>query len=268
MIPDGLFGFRHFFGDRLGFLFAPDFVRFFENELGRSFRALDHGRRLVLGVREDLSGFPRVFFDPAPGVFFLTFQVFPDQSGLLFLSFQFLAHVIQPADDVFEMDGVRVDQLLCAVDDGFRDTQFGRNCESVGFSGRSDDQPVCGLKRFDVELAGRVFHVIGIQCIRLQFGVMGRHGAERAAAAHVLEDGPGQRGSFDGIGTRTEFVQDDERVLVHRFEDGNDADHMRGERGKALLDALLVSDIAKDVFEHGDRRTFVRRDLQTGLRHQ
>ena len=58
------------------------------------------------------------------------------------------------------------------------------------------------------------------------------------------------------------------RHRVCLLQDGYDVGHMGREGAKALLDALLVSDIGENLLEHGQLRSVEGRNMKPCLAHQ
>ena len=84
----------------------------------------------------------------------------------------------------------------------------------------------------------------------------------------ALEDGHGERRTFLRIRAGAEFVDEDEVICARLVEDGNDMRHVRGKRRKALLDALLVADVGKDIVVKRNRRALLDRQKAAALRHE
>ena len=95
----------------------------------------------------------------------------------------------------------------------------------------------------------------------------GRHGAH-APVVQVVQDGDGEGRALRGIGSGSQLVEEAEGVRVRVLQDGNDAGHVGGEGAQALLDALLVPDIRKNLPEHGKPGPVLGRDMKAGLSHQ
>jgi len=104
--------------------------------------------------------------------------------------------------------------------------------------------------------------------IELQLGVVGGDKSQTAALADVLEQRPRQSRALSGVGPCAELIQQDQRALVHLFQEGDDVRQMRREGGQALLDGLFITDINKHGFEKGERGPRICRDVHSRLRHQ
>ena len=90
----------------------------------------------------------------------------------------------------------------------------------------------------------------------------------RAAGTDVLDDRDGEGRALDRVGARAQLVEEDEGIAVRLVEDIDNGLHVRGEGGKALLDALLVADVGEDAGKDAHRAAVARRDVQSALRHQ
>ena len=82
---------------------------------------------------------------------------------------------------------------------------------------------------------------------------MRRRGDACAALAAELNDGNGQRRALGGVRARAELVKQDEAVFVADLEDLYNILCMRRERGKRLLDGLLVADVGENLLIDIDR---------------
>ncbi len=77
-----------------------------------------------------------------------------------------------------------------------------------------------------------------------------------------------QRRAFGRVSARAKLVKEHKVVFAHRFHDGDNIGHVRGEGGQGLLDGLLIADIGKDILKHGKLRAQCAGDMKAGLRHQ
>ena len=97
---------------------------------------------------------------------------------------------------------------------------------------------------------------------------MGRSGHAGAHLTGIADNGNRQSRTLNRVGTRTQFVEQHEVALPAAVHDGHDGLHVRGERGQALLDALLVTDIGVNMLKQADFRLLVRRDMQAAGSHE
>ena len=97
---------------------------------------------------------------------------------------------------------------------------------------------------------------------------MGRSSYAGAHLAGIADDSDSQRRALDRISARTQFVEQHEVALPAAVHDGHDGLHVRGERGQALLDALLVTDIGVNMLKQADFRLLVRRNMQAAGSHE
>ena len=78
-----------------------------------------------------------------------------------------------------------------------------------------------------------------------------------AAFAAELDDGDGERRALCRVGTGAELVEEDETVAVADLEDLHNILCMRRERGKRLLNGLLVAYIGINMLKHREFAAFV-----------
>ena len=90
----------------------------------------------------------------------------------------------------------------------------------------------------------------------------------RAHLAGIADDGNRQCRALDRVGTRTQFIEQHEVALPAAVHNRHDGLHARRERGQALLDALLVTDIGVNMLKQADFRLFIRRNMQAACRHE
>src|SRR5260370_42473400 len=76
-----------------------------------------------------------------------------------------------------------------------------------------------------------------------------------------------QRSAFFGIGCRTEFVEQDERVRSRCPRDEIDVRNMRRKRREILLDRLIVADVGENGVENRHVGA-IGEDGNSRLRHQ
>ena len=93
-------------------------------------------------------------------------------------------------------------------------------------------------------------------------------GNARAHLAGIADNSNRQSRTLNRVGTGTQFVKQHEVALPAAVHDGHDGLHVRGERGQALLDALLVTDIGVNMLKQADFRLLVRRDMQAAGSHE
>ena len=97
---------------------------------------------------------------------------------------------------------------------------------------------------------------------------MGGGGDLRAALAELLEDRDRQSRALDGVGACAQLVDDGEGGAIAQLQDTDDVRDVRGEGRKALLDALLVSDIHQHTAEHGQAGVISCGHHHAAHRHQ
>ena len=124
--------------------------------------------------------------------------------------------------------------------------------------------PVERLVGLDVE-PGRGVLDVG-RCGRplLQLGVVARCHGEPRLPCEALEQRLGKGGTLDGIGSRCDLVEEDERAVCRRGEDPGERAQVTREGREAHRDRLLVADVDEDVVEDRQRR-LVGRWAQTAL---
>ncbi len=77
----------------------------------------------------------------------------------------------------------------------------------------------------------------------------------------------GKRRTLCGVCTRAELIKEQQRAVVALLEYADNIGHMSRKSGQALLNALLVADVSKNVREHRQVAAVRRRDMQPALAH-
>ncbi|MPM18475.1 hypothetical protein SDC9_64886 [bioreactor metagenome] len=93
-------------------------------------------------------------------------------------------------------------------------------------------------------------------------------GQLRAGAAHPLDNCHSQRRALHRVRSRAQFVEQYKGPPVRLLENLNNAGHVGGEGGQALLDALLVSHVRQHPLVYGNLAPRRRRNVQPALGHQ
>ena len=90
----------------------------------------------------------------------------------------------------------------------------------------------------------------------------------RALPAAVLDDRHRKRRALGRVGARAELVKEHKGPVVELLEHADDVDHVRGEGGERLGNALFVTDIGENTGEEGNSRILGGGNMQAALRHQ
>ena len=235
--------------------------------------------RRILGLLQDLAGLfvglPEDLITGLVDALLLLLQPPFQRLDLPFIGFDLLlllfnghAALLQVGKQILKAFVLRADLGGGRFDDLLGKAKPPGNGEGVALSGYADEQPVGGPQGLHVKFAAGVFHKGGGKGVNLQLAVMGgRHGAH-APVVQVVQDGDGKGRALRGIGSGSQLVEEAEGVRVRVLQDGHDAGHVGGEGAQALLDALLVPDIRKNLPEHGKLRPVLGRDMKAGLSHQ
>ena len=140
--------------------------------------------------------------------------------------------------------------------------------ERLAAARQPDREPVRRRERLEVELDRRVAGPVGRVGVRLELGVVGRRGDERAGPDEVVEQRLGQRRALGRVGAGAELVEQDQRARPGRLDDPGDRPEVARERREGLGDRLLVADVGEDVAQDRQPRARRRRDVEPGLVHQ
>ena len=84
----------------------------------------------------------------------------------------------------------------------------------------------------------------------------------------MLDDGNGQGRALNGVGAGAQLIKQNQAVPVRLLQNGDNGLHVGGERGQALLNALLVADVRQHPLVHGHLAAIPHRDMQAALGHQ
>mgnify|MGYP000859146551 CR=1 FL=1 len=99
-------------------------------------------------------------------------------------------------------------------------------------------------------------------------GVVRRRSDLRTLRTRLLDDGDGQCRTLNGVGARTQLIEEDQAVLVRLVQDLHDVFHMRRKGRQTLLDALLVADVGQHRGKDAHGAAVVAGDMQAALHHQ
>ena len=89
-----------------------------------------------------------------------------------------------------------------------------------------------------------------------------------AHLARIADHRNRKRRALDRIGACAQLIEQHEVALSAAVHDGHDIFHMRGEGGQRLFNRLFIADIRVNVLKQADLTLLVRRNMQTGSRHQ
>ena len=179
-----------------------------------------------------------------------------DFFGLLLQTFRFLAgrlHLLpllfQLGQDIFKVFVAFINQVVRFFQNFLRQTQFPGNSKGVGLSRNTDQKTIGGAQGVYVKLAGSVDDTLCPHGVEFQFGIVGGCHHSAAHLSAEFDDGCGQRCTFRRVGTGSQLIKQHQRpviALVHHIHNGA---HMAGERGQALGNGLLISDIRQNQVE-------------------
>ena len=128
--------------------------------------------------------------------------------------------------------------------------------------GLAVDQLVGRREGLQLEAERRARHALGRRRVGLELIVVARGDHGGAAAAEVIDNRDAERAAFDRIGSRADFVEQDERgrhqPAIHRRDVGD----VRRERAQARFDRLLVADIGEDAIGTPGSATPARRGCE------
>ena len=140
--------------------------------------------------------------------------------------------------------------------------------DRVGLPGKADRQVVGRAQGFDIELNVGVAQARVVVRERLQFAVVRGRDEGAAAFEQPFEDRPGERRALRWVCAGAEFIEQHERPRLGPFEDAPHVSHVGRERGKRLLDALLVANVSEDARVDNHLAAVVAGHRQPGLGHQ
>ena len=206
--------------------------------------------------------------DLALGLLLKALVLLAQAASLLALLLHLHAADLQLLDHALKGLVLGTDHMARACDNSRGKPQLFGNSKGVGLAGCADNETIGGTQGLHVKLAGGVAHAGGIQRVGLQLGVVGSSDAGRTGLTHRLDDGHGQRRALYGVGATTQLVKEHKGAGAYLGHNGNDVDHMGGEGGKGLLDALLVTKIHQNVIKGADTALLAARDVQTRLGHE
>ena len=157
--------------------------------------------------------------------------------------------------------------LLGSLNDAAGDAKLFADQECIGFARYAHAQLIGGAQGLQIKLTTGVDHALSLQRKDLQFRIVGGSHQQHTTAAQLLNDCNCQRGTFGGVGTGTQLVQQHKGVRHGQFQNAGDFFHVAGEGGQALLNALFIADIYQKFIEHADLAALVCRDQKAALCH-
>ena len=187
---------------------------------------------------------------------------------LLVLFFELLAALLELCHHVLKIGVLAGNELPRPVNNAAVHSEALGNCESVALSGNADEELIGRRKGLHVKLTAGVFYPRCLERVHLYFGVVGRCGELRSVELQLFDYRHRESRALHRVGSRAQLVKKHKASVVCLFKDPNGVVDMGREGGKALLNALLVADIGKDVFKDGDGACLPGGNHQTAHCHK
>ena len=177
------------------------------------------------------------------------------------------AFLFKAFDDRFKAAIFSRNVGFCAFNDGRGKPKLLGDGKRIGFTGRTDDELIGRTERIHVKLTGSIANAVRIERVGFELRIVCGCGAKRVFLAYRFQNGNGKRRALDGVCSRAHFVEEDEASALDVCEHLHDMHHMRGERGKRLLNALFITDIREDIVENAHHRAVSHGDMKSRLGH-
>ena len=169
--------------------------------------------------------------------FLFVFQLFLKRFNFQFVLCNLCALVLncdttffQRGQYVFKRFILFIDLFACLFNDGFRDSEFGRNCKCITFSRNTDQQAISRTQCFYIKFAAGIFDTGSGKGKNFQFTVMSScHGAD-SAFMQIRENRDGQCSTLRRVSSGAELVKQNQGMTVCFSKKRDDICHV-GRKG-------------------------------------
>ena len=183
-----------------------------------------------------------------------------------------LTLLLKPADHGIHITfGLRAEQAAGLIDHPRIKAKASRNRQGIAAARNPPEELIGGRQRFTVKGDGCVFEAAVAVLERFQFSEVGGGNGQPGPFGKRAQQSRRQCCAFTGIGSRTHLIKQNQRrdwPLGQSIEDLADPFHMTTERGQALLQRLLVTDIRKHLGTPGQGRRPRAGKPEPGTGHQ
>ena len=241
-IGDGLVGFLFGFGQNISCIFVGLLQKLFASFF-----------KLTLSVLQGLA----VFFERRP-----------HPLGLFLFPAQLLARLFQVGEKVFKVLYILAKLFPGGFNDIVGKAQLLRDGKGITFAGNAYHEAVGGLQGLHIEFTACVYDAFRPHGVGLEFGIVGRGKCADPPYMAEIQDGDCQRRALGRVGSGTQLVKKTQTLPVDPAENIHDGLHMGRKGGKALLDALLITDVREDFTEEREFASITCRNMKTCHTHQ
>ena len=162
---------------------------------------------------------------------------------------------------------VCLNQLLGTDNQGFAEAQAAADGKGVAGTWYADKQPVGWPQCCYIKFHTGIFDALTAKGKGLQLRIMGSGHHRGLDGQQPLQNGHSQGGTLLRIRTCSQLIQQQQILRLHLIQNLYQMGHMGRKGTKALLNALLVSDISIDIAINSNLRAGLCRQKQAGLSH-
>ena len=180
------------------------------------------------------------------------FAFFVAQFTILY--FVILLFLFELIDDALEIRMLLVDIVLRTRDNLLRQAELSADRKGIARPRYTDQEAIGRPQCIEIELNRGVLHARLRICVGLECRVMRRRKHGDVPLEKMLDDAARKRCPLIRIGACPDLIQQNQIAPLRLPDDADDVPRMRRKGGKALLDALLISDVCVDIAVDGQLR--------------
>ena len=142
------------------------------------------------------------------------------------LFFDRAAACLKIAQQILKGDILFAQPFFRILDNVVRQPQFAGYGKRIALPGDSDEQAVSRTQALYIEFTACIFHARSGERIYLEFAVMCSSHSADIMLVQVGQDSNSKRSSLGGICSCPQLVKEDEGMLIHFLQEGNNISHV------------------------------------------